>query len=546
MRKNFFVLSIIIIIAIIIRFVAISSNPPSLTWDEVAWGYNAYTLGLDGKDEFGRVLPHDYLESFGDFKPPVYAYLALIPVKLFGVTELATRFPSAFFGVLTVLITYFLVKRIFFTSPHKEWYARLSALFLAISPWHLMLSRAAFEANVAQFFIITGVYLFLVAVQSRPWLLSLSAVSFVISMYTFNTSRIVAPLLVFLLGIFFIKKLLLYKKQTIVAILVGVVLILPIVGFLLSPQAALRFKEVNIFTNSEVVEHANQEIANDNNAWWSKIIHNRRVGYAQSYLEHYFDNLSFNFLFVSGDGNVKFSIRDVGQLYLWEFPFFIIGILFLIKKKEGYWWLIPLWLLLAIIPAGTARETPHALRTETALPTFQILTAYGVSTALLFLTGIKTKFNFIKPAVIGIVVVALLLNVLYFFNSYIVHYPREYSKEWQYGYKDAISYIKAEQDKYDKVFFTSELGRPHEYLLFYLQYSPEKFRQTAVVERDPFGFVNVKSFDKYIFGIDDAKKDVQGKKNLYIDIPRKVPGNATVLEKFKLRNGDVSLEAYTL
>src|SRR3989344_6968825 len=106
-------LSLIIVLSIFLRFWQLGNNPPSLTWDEVAWGYNAYSLGIDGKDEFGRFLPLDYLESFGDFKPPVYAYLDILPVKFFGLNEFAVRFPSAIFGVFTVLITYFLVLRIF-------------------------------------------------------------------------------------------------------------------------------------------------------------------------------------------------------------------------------------------------------------------------------------------------------------------------------------------------------------------------------------------------------------------------------------------------
>src|SRR5258706_15094965 len=108
--KQKIILLLIIAIAIFLRFFQLNVNPPFLTWDEAAWGYNAYTIGIDGKDEFGRFLPHDYLESFGDFKPPMYAYLDIIPVKIFGLTPFATRFPSAFLGSLTVLIAYFLVK----------------------------------------------------------------------------------------------------------------------------------------------------------------------------------------------------------------------------------------------------------------------------------------------------------------------------------------------------------------------------------------------------------------------------------------------------
>src|SRR3989344_4820167 len=172
---------IIIFLAFALRFVKLGSLPPSLTWDEASWGYNAYSLGVDARDEFGKFLPIQYLESFGDFKPPVYAYLDVFPVKIFGLNEFAVRFPSALFGVLTVLVTYFLTKRIFWDSKSKELYGLLSALFLAISQWHIMLSRAAFEPNVATFFLVGGVWLFICAMQKNSWNLIFSAIFFALS-----------------------------------------------------------------------------------------------------------------------------------------------------------------------------------------------------------------------------------------------------------------------------------------------------------------------------------------------------------------------------
>src|SRR5690348_13812268 len=121
---NFFtrpwiLLCLIVLLAVFLRFYQLGINPPSLTWDEVAWGYNAYTLGIDGKDEFGHFLPYTSFISFGDYKPPVYAYLTVVPVWLFGLTEFAVRFPSALFGTLTVLVTYFLVKELFYGVGKK-------------------------------------------------------------------------------------------------------------------------------------------------------------------------------------------------------------------------------------------------------------------------------------------------------------------------------------------------------------------------------------------------------------------------------------------
>jgi 4-amino-4-deoxy-L-arabinose transferase-like glycosyltransferase len=541
MKKYFnskFFLLLIILVAFFLRFYQLGVNPPSLTWDETAWGYNAYSLGINGKDEFGRFLPFDYLESFGDFKPPMYAYLDIIPVKVFGLNEFSTRFPSALFGVFTVFLTYFLVRRIFAKSNKKEEYALLSSFFLAISPWHILLSKAAFEANVATFFIVTGVWAFLAGVQDKKWYLIISSISFALSMYTFNTSRIVTPLLVLLLAFAFRKRLLVLKKETFVSFLVGFLVFFPILGFLLSPQAGLRFKEVNIFSDVEVIKTANQQIQNDGNALWSKVLHNRRVLYSIEYVKHYFDNLSPSFLFIKGDGNPKFSTQEVGQMYIWDIVFFVGGIFLLIRKREGSWWLIPLWILIGIIPAATARETPHALRIETTLPMFQILVAYG------FIQLLEKTKKYKK--IIGFsLLFVLLMNFMYFYHNYFSHYPYQYSGEWQYGYKESIAYVKSVEKDYDFIQVSNSLGRPYIYYLFYTKTDPKFFKETSKIERDTFGFVSVKGFGKYLFP-DEYTYDL-GKKSkiLYINSHYHVPEGATVVKTFYLLNGQPILVAYT-
>lgn len=543
--KKWLVLFIIVLLAAFLRFYQLGTLAPSLTWDEVAWGYNAYSLGIDGKDEFGRFLPYDYLESFGDFKPPIYAYLDILPVKIWGLNEFAVRFPSALFGTLTVLITYFLVRAIFIKfgtkqSAYIDYLALVATFILAVSPWHIMLSRAAFEANVATFLLVTGVWLFLEGVKRRPWCIILSAVSFVLSIYTFNTSRIVAPFLILTLAVAYHKYLFKIKKTVVIAGIVGLILSLPVIPFLFSPQAALRYKEVNIFSDVKIVETSNQEIANDHNVWWSKVIHNRRFAYSLEYLKHYFDNLSPLFLFIHGDGNPKFSIQTVGQMYLYELPFFIAGILFLFRKKEGSWWLIFIWIILGIIPAATARETPHALRIETTLPMFQIIVAYGLVNLYLIFKN-KKYFKFLAV----IYVLFAVFNITYFLEDYWVHYSKSYSREWQYGYKDAVNYMNVNDSKYNKVFLTDELGRPYIYTLFYKKYTPAEFRKDADIKRDAFGFVTVDRFGKYYFNKDMVNQS-KTKNVLYIDSLGDVPKNAKILKEFKALDGANVLVAYTL
>ncbi len=537
--KKYLLLGIIILLATVLRFYQLGVNPPSLTWDEVAFGYNAYSIGIDGRDEFGQFFPMVYLESFGDYKPPVYAYLDVLPVKLFGLNVFAVRFPSALFGVLTVLLTYFLTKRIFYSSMHKEIYALAAAFVLALSPWHIMLSRAGFEANVATFFFTVGIFTFLASMQEKKWWIVLSAISFVLAMNTFNSSRIVVPLVILALGAIFFKKLWKQRKQTFTAVLVGIVFLMPLVPFLFSPQAGTRFKEVNIFSDSTLVATSNQEIANDNNALWSKVIHNRRVEYSIAFLQHYFDHFTPSYLFIRGDINPKFSIQDVGQLYLWDLPFFIVGGLFLFRRKEGYWWIIPIWLLLAIIPAATARETPHALRTEVGLPMYQLIVAYGIATVWLFVQQ-KIKRSVVRKSLLLVAGGLLFVNVFYFQYEYYAHYANRFSSDWQYGYEQAINYTMAHPE-YSKVIDSGSYGRPYIYYLFFTKTDPREFRKTMQVNRDVFGFVHVEGFGKYSFPSTMTKiKDA-----LYVVDPRSVPQGAKVLKTIDQVNGKPGLAIYT-
>jgi len=536
-------LLLIIIAAFLLRFYQLGLNPPSLTWDEVALGYNAFSLGIDGRDEFGTFLPLASLESFGDYKPPVYAYLDILPIKLLGLTAFAVRFPSALFGVLTVLMTYFLTKRIFGSEKKKEYYALASAGVLAFSPWHIMLSRAAFEANIATFFLVVGIWAFLVAIQDKKWVLLVSVISFVLSLYSFNSARIVAPLLVGMLSVGFYKDIWRIKKQVIIASILGILLVAPLVPFMLSPQAKIRFQEVNIFTDPKLIENRNQEVVNGNGSVFSRVIHNHRVVYGLAYIEHYFDHFNPGYLFSRGDVNPKFSIQDVGQMYLFELPFLLLGILLLFRKREGRWWIIPLWLLIGLIPAGAARETPHALRTEATLPTYQFLVGYGLVHAIFLVKNVQLK-RFVKNLIYTSIIIFYAGSIFYFQYQYFQHYPRLFSADWQYGYKESIDYVSKHKNQYSAVYDSGTMGRPYIYYLFYTKTDPREFRKTMNVSRDVFGFVDVISFDKYMFP-KDISTIKKSKDSLYIVGPERVPGDTKKLKEIKRVDGETSLVIYT-
>jgi len=524
----------IMFIALILRTYNIGSNPPAISWDEASIGYNAYTILTSLKDEHGKLLPLDTFAAFGDYKPPIPIYLTVPFVAV--LSEVAVRLPSAFSGVLTVWALYLLVLELFKGEKNSKGMALSSAAVLAISPWHIMLSRAGFEANIALLFLIVGMWMVLKA-REYPVYFYFCWLPFVAGIYTFNSTRYAGPLIAASLLVYVYSSIKAARKQFVGGIIIALIVMLPILPHLVSKQARLRFEEVSIFSDLRTVLTSNSRRELDGFTWWSEVFHNRRVGYAREYLIHFFDNLEPRYLFIKGDGNPKFSIQDVGQLLLVSAPFVVIGLLRLIRDYPAIAALLGWWLFASIAPTAVARETPHALRTENGLPVYMIITAYGLLTSVMKATRVK------KMWLLSIFYLLLFVsNFGYFWHNLIVHYPKEYSGEWQYGYKQAIELVQSKRNEYDTIVLTESIGRPYIYALFYERMPLLQFTNTKDASFDAAGFYNVYGFGPYRFTKEGVGK-YEGR-TLYILPPKDVPEGAAIVKSINLLNGVPVLIAF--
>ncbi len=212
-NKNNLLLAGIILLGLILRFWKLDKYPVSLNWDEVSHGYNAYSILKTGKDEWGATLPAIF-RAFGDYKLPVYIYLTIIPVFLFGLNAFAVRFISALAGVIAIPLIYLLANKLFLSEAKPRearalWgqfnVGHLAAFLLAITPWHFFISRPALEANLALTLILAGAYFFLRGLDNPKFYLP-SAICYALSIHTYNTARVFVPLM--LIASFFI-----YRKK---------------------------------------------------------------------------------------------------------------------------------------------------------------------------------------------------------------------------------------------------------------------------------------------------------------------------------------------
>ncbi len=105
-------LFVILLFAVVTRFYNLSAVPSGFHIDEAIIADNAYSIMQTGKDTDNNFLPLQ-TEQFGDFNPTGYAYLAIIPIKILGLTIFAARSVGAALSVLTVLGVFLLTYSIF-------------------------------------------------------------------------------------------------------------------------------------------------------------------------------------------------------------------------------------------------------------------------------------------------------------------------------------------------------------------------------------------------------------------------------------------------
>lgn len=519
MKINKIILSLIaiVIIAFFLRVNNLGIVPPSPDWDEAALGYNAYSLLQTGRDEYGKFLPIVF-RSFDDYKPPLYIYLTIPSVALFGLNVFAVRFPSAILGTLTVLITFFLVRRLFENNNNKNLLALLSAFLLAISPWHLQFSRVAFETNSALFFNVLGIWLFLEGLK-RPKVWILAVISFGLAPYTYHSARVFTPLLILGCLLIWRKDIWFQKKYAAIAGTVLFLITIPLLSTLLSPEGRLRIKGVSILADqTNILSRDITKIEDDQKSSFPlvKVLHNRRITYARLILDGYLRHYDIKWLFFDGD-NPRHHAPGMGLMYLWELPFFLFGIykLFCSSGKEKY--LIFWWFFMAPVAAAPTTELPHAVRTLTFLPIPMIFTTLGI---VGFMEILKT-WQWWKKIVIIPISLFILFNCVYYFHQYHGHLSLETSKSWQYGYKQVVDDVKSVYSDYDKIVVSTKLEEPHMFFLFYLKYDPRKY--LAGGGTTPGGFAKeFKKFDKFEFRpINESKENFDGK-TLFIGTPREL------------------------
>ena len=226
------IFAVILVIGAFLRLFKLGVVPLGLQQDEASIGYDAFCLATYGIDRNGYPWPVYPITWGCGGGSPLLIYLNVISIKLFGTGILKLRLIPAILGTATIQLLFATLREGFGEKSYRNEAALLGAGFLAICPWHIILSRWSLDCNIMPFNMMVAVYLFILAARKKSTLLyALSAAAFSVCMYSYGAATIVVPIVLLIICIYSMVKRVLNVRQLIISGVTFLVVFLPLLIF---------------------------------------------------------------------------------------------------------------------------------------------------------------------------------------------------------------------------------------------------------------------------------------------------------------------------
>lgn len=546
-RKHIFLLIFTIILAGMFRWYYLGIVPAGLHVDEAQVGYNAYTLSQSGKTVTGDRWPL-YFDTWADYRPAGIVYLTLPFVKLFGLSIFTTRFPLAAVSVCLVFLAFLFAKLIFKSNK----ISLLSALFVAVSPYSLILSRTTFEGVLETAVVILSLLMLIYGFKLRkPWLIFASYPLLVLSYFSYMTSRMLTPLFWIVTSLFCYWEFRPSKRYLVYSLLPLVVYtIFPWFYFFRSQVGMARFNQVNIFANPDVARTIREGILQDGGAGvgilLSRLFHNKPAAYIGDVCMRYLTFFSPNPLLFFIHQPDRYFVPNIGPITLLEYTGFIysLGLLLARRMTKPFYYLWALFLLAPLPSALTSEAFPNFSRVVYFVPLWQIVASYGLW-RLFYLLRVK---HLLQTAVICLISGIFVYQITLFLHQYLIHQPQNYyaiaSRTTEMP--DLVRFMKQQRDL-GKTLLSSEYNGTYIYYLFFNQLNVFNLPVSKPTKYYSKNF----SLDKtdYIFSECIGPKELAAHPNAEVLIIRagcQVPSWMTPVAKFYRSDKSVADVAYEI
>lgn len=459
--------------AFVLRVVGLASSPTGFTPDEASFGYDAYSLLKTGKDQWGASWPLSF-RSFGDFKLPLYTYLTMPTVAVLGLNEFAVRLPNALLGTLAVLVTFYLVAEVF----KDKRVAFVSAFLFAVSPWHVPLSRGAFEANLTTFLLPIGL-LFFYKGLAKPKFFVFSAIFLGLNLFSYHTARLLTPaLILFLVLQAGNKKFELVKSNyfKISAVLFAIFVL--VAGITMFGAGGTRAATSGIFNPtggwSGLADKQYKSVLSGEHPALARIFNNKLTYLGSTVFENYLTYFSPQFLFTQGPAEGTYGmVPGTGVLYLFEaaFLFAFVGAVVTGKIKNAGWLIV--WILLSPVAASIAKGPGLAAnRVAFMMPAVQIMSAIGCVVFFDMVIKLAKHKQKAKILFLSVFSMVFIISFLFFLEKYIFGQRVHQAKAMIYGVSEVVAKVNSLESSASEIIISKKVSEPHIYFAFYNKIDP--------------------------------------------------------------------------
>lgn len=464
-------ITVILIIGILVRIVGITEYPQGLNQDEASSGYEAYSLLTEGIDRNGKFMPVHFI-SWGSGQNVLYSYLMIPFILIFGLTEFVVRLPMAIIGCVSLIVTYFTLKRM----KNKK-FAIGGLLFLAICPWHIMKSRWGLESNLFPDLILIAVYFIIKAIDNQKmYNLYIASAILGISAYSYGTAYFFLPVFLISLLIYLVKTKQMTVKSAIISFAIVAIIALPMVLFTIINTFDLPEIKLPFMTIPRLKANRYQEIAS---VFSSEFLEKTKSNFTES----------IKMLIYQNDGLPWNSMSFFGIVYIFTLPFIILGIILSFSKKTEFKYknIFNIWFIVSVILLMICE--PNINRCNIIMFPLIFYSILGIHYCIQKSVYIEIAF-----------LLVYLISFAMFLNSYF-----NTDAYFETDLKEVIEYVDALD--IDKVYITDNITQPYIYTLFYTKYNPEDYVETVEYFYKDINFEVIKSFGKYNFYIPERVEE---------------------------------------
>ena len=468
---------IILTLGIFARVWNFGRVPPGLNIDEASIGLEAYDLYHFGIDRNGNSFPVSFI-SWGSGADALEIYI-LIPFMVLGLSPITVRLPILLSGILTLPLLFFIAKRSIGTN-----FALVSMFLLAISPWHIILSRWGIDENIVPFIFALGYACVLLSTTTNKWFIA-STIFFGLSLYAYAANYVAVPIFIACV----VPILLISKRVSLRNVVIGLalfaLLIFPLVAFVIINTWRLHGIRLGIFTIPRLPLDARFLVmtATSNNNLFLTI------------LKNVWAMIRLLFI-VQSDGNIWNVVDPYGYLYVFSFPFAIIGAFLLFQSRKIKQFpeklLIFSWLFAALSIGFFQRVNINRI----GLIFIPIILCTAV-----FLIWLGKQHKVVLAILIGI-------YLLSFISFNLAYHGAEYYKQagepFGVGLLPALKF--ASQQDHNPICVTGNNRAPYIYVLFSERMAPSQYLDTIKYVYPNSISRNVISLGRYTFGLENCTR----------------------------------------